>query len=113
MFEIFDIGSMSPAELTFVISFGAVVIVAVGYLSDIATQSHGYGPGGNGLILGFGAALGISVFALYLMFFDSTFAFRFYRAHMLDVSLGKTILAAAIGSLSFFLFLLYTKRNVG
>ena len=113
MFEIFDIASLSPGELTFVISFLAVVIVAVGYLSDILTQDHGYGPGGNGLILVFGAALGIAVFSVYLMFFDSNFAFRSYQAHMFDASLKKTILSASIGSLSFFLFLIYTKRNLG
>ena len=113
MFEIFSFGDLSPAELSFVISFCAVIIVATGYISDAIIQHHGYGPGGNGLILVFGAALGISAFTVYLQFFDTTFAFRFYRAHMFDESWRKTIFAAAIGSLSFFLLLIRIKRNVG
>ena len=111
MFEIFNFSQMSPQELIFSISFLAVVLVAVGYGSDVIATSHAYGPAGNGLILTFGAALGISSLYLFYRYFDTTFAFNIYKAHMFDAYIAKTGVAAVAGALSFFLFMVYVKRT--
>ncbi len=111
MFEIFNFSQMSPQELTFGIAFLAVLLVAVGYASDYLATTHGYGPAGNGVILTFGAALGISVLYLYFRYFDTVFAFNSYKLHMFDVYFAKTGLAAITGALSFFLFMVYVKRS--
>ena len=110
MFGIINFGDMSPGEIGFNVSFLAVVLVALGYTSDVLVRDSGFGPPGNGVILLFGSAVGIAFLYLYYRFMDGILALNAFKSHMFDSYFLTTMLAASAGALLFFLLMVFLKR---
>ena len=111
MFEIFGLSQRSPEEIILSIALLAVLFALLGYASDALIERQGFGPGGNGLVLIFGALVGISAYYLYLRFADGVLAANRFKAHMFDADWAVTALAASAGGLSFLLFMVFVKRS--
>ena len=112
MFGIFNFTAASSSDFAYGVSFLAVVLIALGYCSDVVVREHGFGPPVNGAFLMFGSAIGVALIFVYFRFYTGLPGFNDYKSHMFDVYFVQTLLAGSAGAILFFILTLYIKHAI-